>query len=447
MIFIRPGAGTHKEDMEMSKFKITPTMIIRFIALGAGTFIYATPYIIWTFYMPLFNAFDVDYARFGLLMTVYGFANLPFYFIGGWIADRFNPAKLVTLSLVASGLLGLIYATLPAFGIVLVIQFLLSVFSVGTYWPAMLKLVKLLSKDLGEGKGYSTWEIFRKFINVGLSALEIVVFTRFGEGQTGLAAALTFNSIVVIVLGGLTWFAYRGHNPNMEIENAEKEKVNLKLVVPLLKKPVIWMIGIVVFCVYGPSAMQGNLSAYSISVMGMSESQGAWLVQVGNLAPLFVLPIAGILADKFGAAKATLIAMFFTLASVLFMIAVPAQAVYIAPALISIVLFLVMIIGVRGVYWALVGWAGIPPLIAGTALGVISFIGFIPDLFIYNLAGSFLDKDPVGGYLHIFYMMAGLIAFGILTIFVMMKYVGRKTPEQLFGDIHKFAKEAATEEE
>ena len=425
----------------MSKSKLSLKTIIRLIALGAGTFIYATPYIIWTFYMPLFNAFNVDYAQFGLLMTVYGFVALPMYLWGGYIDDRFNPAKLVAISLVGSGLLGLFYATLPAFNVVLVIQFLLAVLTIGTYWPAMLKLVKLLAKELGEGKAYSTWELFRKFINFGLAALEVIVFTQFGEGQTGLAAALVFNSVVCIVLGFFTVFAYWKENPNDEIAKAPGEKVDFSLVIPLLKKPVIWVIGVIIFYVYAPSAMQGNLSAYAINVLGMSEAQGAWVVQFGQLAPLAVLPIAGILADKFGAGRATQITLIATLISVIIMIAIPGEVAYVVPAIASILLFFAMIIAVRGVYYALVGWAGVPNLIAGTVLGVVSLIGFLPDLFIYNLAGSFLDKDPVGGYISIFYMMGGFLLLGIILVSFMISYIKNHKPEELFGDIHDFSSE------
>ena len=422
--------------------KYNPKLLLRMLILGASTFIYATPYIIWTFYMPLFNAFNVDYARFGLLMTVYGFVALPAYFFGGWFADKFDPAKLVGISLVGSGILGFWYSTLPSFNVVLVIQFFLAILTIGLFWNSVLKLIKLMSADLGEGKGYATWELFRKFANFGLAALEIMVFTQYGEGQTGLAAALVFNSVVVIVLGILTFVAYRGENLNDAVEKEEGEEISFGLIIPLLKKPVIWMIGLIIMLVYIPSAMQGNLSAYCIAVLGMSEAQGAWVVQFGQLAPLVVLPFAGWIADKVGSAKAVLIMLIATLASTIFMIAVPGNAAYVMPAIVSILLFFAMIIGVRGIYYSLVGWAGIPNLIAGTALGVISFIAFSPDLYIYNLAGSFLDADPIGGYMTIFYMMAASLALAIVMIVVLMNYCKNKSAVQLFGDVHNFKKEA-----
>jgi sugar phosphate permease len=90
-----------------------------------------------------------------------------------------------------------------------------------------------------------------------------------------------------------------------------------------------------------------------------------------------------------------------------------------------------------------VGYAKIPPLIAGTAIGVISFIGFLPDLFIYNLAGSFLDKDPIGGYKTIFYMIAGCLILAIVLTLALMRYLKGRKAEEMYADIHDYAREAA----
>ena len=65
--------------------------------------------------------------------------------------------------------------------------------------------------------------------------------------------------------------------------------------------------------------------------------------------------------------------------------------------LISIVTFVVMVVGIyamRGLYFALIEEAKTPLLITGTVVGIISLIGYTPDIFMSLISGSILGESP-----------------------------------------------------
>ena len=76
-------------------------------------------------YVPMKASMHLDNTQIGLMGSVFGLASMIFYWPGGWLADRVSPRALITLSLVATGLLGFWMAALPSFSALLVIQFLM----------------------------------------------------------------------------------------------------------------------------------------------------------------------------------------------------------------------------------------------------------------------------------------------------------------------------------
>ena len=64
---------------------------------------------------------------------------------------------------------------------------------------------------------------------------------------------------------------------------------------------------------------------------------------------------------------------------------------------------------IRALYFSIMQEGKIPIALTGTAVGVISVIGYMPDIFATPLFGYFLDKHPgIVGHQYV---------FGILTIF------------------------------
>ena len=85
---------------------------------------------------------------------------------------------------------------------------------------------------------------------------------------------------------------------------------------------------------------------------------------------------------------------------------------------INLVILLSTLIGVyaiRGIYFALMQDATIPVQATGTAVGIMSVIGFLPDVFMGPLMGWLLDGNPgATGHQYVFLVMALFAVLGFL---------------------------------
>ena len=81
----------------------------------------------------------------------------------------------------------------------------------------------------------------------------------------------------------------------------------------------------------------------------------------------------------------------------------------------NIIITFIAVYGLRGVYFALLGETKISGKITGTAVGLISVIGYTPDAFFNSLAGRILDASPgLGGHQNYFIFLAAIAVSGIL---------------------------------
>ena len=93
--------------------------------------------------------------------------------------------------------------------------------------------------------------------------------------------------------------------------------------------------------------------------------------------------------------------------------------------------------GLRGVYFALLQETHVPPHMTGTAVGLISLVGFTPDIFFAAIGGRLLDNAPgLLGHQHYFIFLASIMAVGIfatLTLIYLTKRQTRPLFESRFG--------------
>jgi len=144
-----------------------------------------------------------------------------------------------------------------------------------------------------------------------------------------------------------------------------------------------------------------------------------WMRPVGGF-------LGGFLADKFGRTKIQIIALIIASTCLLATALIPVSAgqVVFFPLMVVLGIFFYMI---RGTYWSLLGDYKLEPFILGTAIGVVSFIGYLPDVaipvfntFLWNTFG------PQGGYNAYFISSAVMGYIGVLIVLVFRKYTKTK---------------------
>lgn len=107
---------------------------------------------------------------------------------------------------------------------------------------------------------------------------------------------------------------------------------------------------------------------------------------------IFSAPIIGKVSDKVGSYTKTLIGLFVI--EIIFgiaLIAIPGKPNFLILAIVVVLALATVYYAVRGVYYATMGEAGVPVAMTGTATGIISVIGYLPDSYENTILGN-LDK-------------------------------------------------------
>ena len=94
----------------------------------------------------------------------------------------------------------------------------------------------------------------------------------------------------------------------------------------------------------------------------------------------------------------------------------------------------VAVYGLRGVYFALLEEGAVPAVVTGTAVGLVSVLGYSPDVFFGVLAGWLIDSYPgVPGYRYFCFWMVGFAAVGLVASGFFTRRTNRSLHRQKFS--------------
>jgi nitrate/nitrite transporter NarK len=207
------------------------------------------------------------------------------------------------------------------------------------------------------------------------------------------------------LVGVLVWFF-------MKLDRkAEKEilleKITLSQVKEVLRLRSVWLLMVIILCAYVGYKITDVLSLYAQDVMLYDQVASA---RVGTFL-LFIRPVVGVLigivADRTQTTLWLLVSFAVSLlGALLFSTGVISAS---APALflISILIVATGVYAARSLYFAVMQKGRIPLVLTGTAVGLISLIGYTPDIFAGPVMGLLLDRSPGEiGHQHVFWMLA-----------------------------------------
>ncbi len=140
------------------------------------------PFLQEVYYIPIAQALDLSNTQVGSLMSVFGTTSMLSYFPGGWLADRVSPRKLITGSLLSTGVAGFYFSTFPSYEISLAIHAIWGVSITFLFWGAMIRVTRNWAPPEEQGRAFGILEAGR-----GLAATLIIYFKivnkRSGEIQ------------------------------------------------------------------------------------------------------------------------------------------------------------------------------------------------------------------------------------------------------------------------
>jgi len=194
----------------------------------------------------------------------------------------------------------------------------------------------------------------------------------------------------------------------------------------VLQRPVIWAHAAVIVCAYCGYKGLDNYSLYAVQVLGMDEVRGAALSTWGSWIRPVAAVVAGVLADRFDAARS--IGVAFGVLAVSWVVLGLSSADDVALNVVYLNLFVTFfaVFALRGIYFALLEENRTPPHLTGAAVGLVSLVGYTPEVFFAPITGRILDANPgVVGFRHYFLFLAGIAMVGTVVVLALLRLRAR----------------------
>lgn len=399
---------------KMSKNFIT----IVIVATGGAT-IYGLPYFRYDYYDAYLAAYHLTNTQMGIFGSIFGIFGMISYLFGGYLADYFSIRKILALSLIGTGVGGFIHLLPLSFPALVCLYAFWGFTSLFAFWPSCIKAVRILSDKDDQGKAFGWFEGARGVAAAIMAPLAVIAF-QIGVKQLddaeGMRYVIIFYSVLTILCGLLVFFKMKDDNIT------SNEKLSFKDIGAVLKLPAVWIIGIITFCNYIFTLSLYYFTPYSTGILGATVTFGATLAAVKR----FLSPVSnvggGYLADKIGTGNLLFVSFLVMAAGTFGILVLPTSSS-------SIVLFTVLFLVIYFFYnvnyaltWAMMEEGKVPEQYSGTAAGIISTIGYLPEIFCSLLAGILIDGYPgVTGFRYYFSFLIAALLIGAVFVLVWKK--------------------------
>ncbi|MDC6406575.1 MULTISPECIES: MFS transporter [Maribacter] len=393
----------------------------------AGESVFILPFVLQRVFRPtVLKVFQLNNTELGLCFSVYGVVALVSYFFGGPLADKYPPRKLIALGLWTTAAGGLYFATFPEFHYLQILYGYWGFTTIFLFWSPMIKATRVWGGRNSQGKAYGFLDGGRGLVGALFGTLGVLVFSWFmadnlesanlADSRFAFRKVLLVSSTIVAFVGILVWVFMK--LPDRLEREIVLEKISMSQIGQVLKLPSVLLLMVIILCAYVGYKLTDVFSLYASEIMLYDDvdaaKTGAFLFYVRPVAGICI----GIIADRslpsywlFVSFVVSLIgAMLFSMGFVV------DTSVFLF--LVSILIVTSGIYAARALYFAVMESGKIPLALTGTAVGLISVIGYTPDIFAGAAMGLLLDASPgLKGHQHVFYMIAGFSLVGALAAY------------------------------
>jgi len=395
------------------------------ILILAGEIIFFLPFLLPRIFKPtLLDVLQIDNTDLGLCFSVYGIVAVLAYFFGGPLADKYPPRWLLSSALFLTGWGGIALASFPSLTMLKVIYGYWGFTTIFLFWAALMKSTRIAGGGNSQGKAFGILDGGRGLVSALIATIGVAIlssllpeqldsFTETQKKEAFLPVIYTFTGscfvMAFIVLIGL-----KDMNSKVPVGH---QKLTLSLLKSQIIKKEVLLQAVIILCAYSGYRVTDDFSLLAKDVLGYSDVEASTLGAVAQWLRPPVAIIAGVLADKWKASRMVTVSFSFML--------IAGLAMWLAPVEVYSISFIALVVSstcagvyaLRGLYFAIMEEAKIPELVTGSAVGIASMIGYLPDIYMAPLMGVFLDAHPgeARGHQLIFMLMTGFSIVGFMT--------------------------------
>lgn len=407
------------------------------ILIFSGGVAYKLSYMKTIFYVPMQQFMGLSHTQIGGAMSVYGIVQTIGLIFGIYICDRFPKKYMISFSLIGIGLCGFYLATFPPYWGFLTTFAIMAFFGEVTYWPVLLKAVRLTGTEKDQGRIFGFLEMGRGVVDVIIGFSALAIFGAMGKEAAALRAAI-FYLVGVTILAGVLCYIYIPYDEvnvaTGESEQVSKSKAAFSGMMEAIKSIEIWAVafnGFMIYCIY---------CGLTYFIPFLKDIYGLPVVMLGlyGIINQYGIKIAcgligGFVSDKVTHSAAKYMRFAFVLSAVAMVgfILLPHERMGAAGnymiGMPSTLVFVAIIYTMRAVFFAPMEEVKVPPQITGAAMALGCLVIYAPNAFAYLIYGSIIDKYPgMQGYRIVFSIMAACAVVGFFVSSFLIHCIKKK---------------------
>jgi len=408
-----PAAAVPEAESRAARLKRYSQFAV--ITLAAGT-LYPLMYLRQNFEISVLEALRITASDLGELYSLLGFVFAVAYIPSGRLADRFQPRLLMSFSLIAVGLLGFWFATYPSLAELRLIFLGWGLAGGLTFWASLIKAVKLLARSSEQGRFFGILDGGRGLVEALLASIAILMFRVLSEPTDAaairLAPVIVMYSTAVTLFGVLVFFLVADAPGSGSDASAPARRGSLWADMRgLAAVPELWLLAVIMMISQMLFWVTYSISAFLQVNLGLTAFAAGFV----TLMKLWMRPIGGIsigfIADRMS--KELLLAWLILLASLsLLAIVFLPLAGRMAAIIVTVVVIGYLTYAIKGLYWALLDHCPVPRRLTGLAIGLVSFIGYMPDVLLPLYDGWLSREYPRAQAFQIYF--ASIAACGFI---------------------------------
>lgn len=376
---------------------------LMFALIIAGEAVFILPFVLMRVFKPVIReAFLISDAQIGEAQALYGITAIISYFFGGFIADKWEARKLLSISLILTAIGGVWMSMIPSIFALKILYAFWGVSTIFLFWAALIKATRQWGNAHNQGLSFGLLDGGRGFFaaTIALSGAAILTYffpakgveITFEDKVQTLQYIIGTITVIVFLVSLFVWIILP--KENAETTKSKEFQFDLKFAFQLMKQRKVIYHSLIILCAYCAYKLTGTYGTYARDIWGYSLEESTYFaVFIQYLRPIAAITV-GWIADKFVPSKLIIpsFSILIITSAVLGM-----GFFYDQPIFLSFTIFVFMALGtyaLRGLYFAIIEETKTPLQLTGTLVGIISVVGYAPDVFMSLFIGYMLGKDP-----------------------------------------------------
>lgn len=408
--------------------------MLTLIVAGEATF--GLPFIVIRLFRPvLLDVFGITNLQLGSAFALYGLLAMISYLPGGPLADRYSARKLMTIALLGTAVGGVLYFQIPSVGTLTLLFGYWGITTILLFWSPLIRATRSWGGVDAQGRAFGILDGGRGLFAAVLGLATLALFSALmpddipnatlAERGAALQSVIAVFTVFTVLAGVLVWFVL----PDTARQDSGPRSSNSEVwanVMKVARNRAVWLQMLIVLTAYCGYKAMDDYSLYARDGFGFDDVQAG---KVGAVA-MWVRPVAavaaGLLGDRVGISR--MVVVCFGVSTLGFAAMGLGAAGLGLPAMLFLMVITTaaVVFGLRGLYFALFRAAKVDPALTGTAAGIISVLGYTPDIFIGPLNGILTDSFPgAAGHEYFYGSVAVFMAIGWLCAWLFQREAAR----------------------